>query len=599
MVYPYVGLALAFFLTVTFLNYPLRKGMKRDGLPWYDIALIVMGVAGAGYRFVFLELAQEHLTQADPSIYETALFFLLLIAMLEATRRLMGWAMPVIAVILIFHFLFTNYFPGLFYGRGSDINSLVVALYLGPNGIFSTPLIIAATVVVAFVVYGEFLRLSGATDFFLDLSLSLFGRVRGGPAKVAVVASSMMATITGSPSANVATTGAVTIPMMKALGYKPHFAGAVEAVASKGGQITPPVMGAVAFIMAEYLGVPYSQVVIAAAIPAFLYYLAIYIQVDLEAARIGLVGLPREKVPSFWKTLRGGWYYLLSLIGLVVLIMVAKYPPQMAAFYSILLLLGTSIFVKKMRLTPATFVEICKASGRSVVFAGVACAVAGVILGSLLGTGLGVRLSIQIVNIAGGSMAILLAMTAITSFVMGMGMGSVAIYLILAGLMGATLIEMGAHPIAAHLFLIYWGNVSFITPPVAIAAFVAAGIAGADPMKTGWQACRLGIVSFIIPFMFVIDPSLLMIGSASNIALSFVASSVGVVALAAGVTGYALTPVGWLERSVLIASGALLIFPGLSTGLVGAALLAIVAFLQWKEMTKARARRVAGEVAGE
>ncbi|MDP2644567.1 MAG: TRAP transporter fused permease subunit, partial [Desulfobacterales bacterium] len=463
--------------------------------------------------------------------------------------------------------------------RAPSLARLTGDIYLSLDGIFGYPIWVAGTVVITFILFSQLLMESGAGQFFLNLALSLVGGMRGGPAKVAVVASSFFATLSGSPTANVAATGSITIPLMKSTGYPPHFAAAVEAVASKGGQLTPPIMGAVIFLMVEATGFSYLEVAIAATLPALLYYLSIFLQVDFRAARTGLKGLAASELPSLKETLKGGWPYLIPLAALVYFIFLRNDEPEQAALYSMAVLWIVCLFRKDSRLTPARIVRAFKSGATTTLYAAVPCALSGVILASLATTGLGIRFSGQIINLAGGNLAVLVGLAAFASFVLGMGMTSIAIYIILSVLIAPGLVKMGVHVLAAHLFIIFWGNISFITPPVAIAAFAAAGIAGADPMKTGWQAARLGIVSFLIPFMFVWNPKLILIGSWGDIVMTSISALIGVTILAGAVEGYLPGgSLGWLSRIFMMGSAILLLAPGWRTDLTGLILVLPVLF---------------------
>lgn len=594
MISTHASISLAFMLVIIFLTTPAKKGTARDTLPWYDVVLIFMGIAGAGYFFAFSDLALTHLQLAQSTMTETVLFVLLLIASFEASRRLIGWALPVVALFFISHALFTKYFPGILSGRSFSINRLTLSFYLGDSGIFGIPMIVAATIVAAFIIFAEMLRQSGAADFFLKLAMSLFGHMRGGPAKIAVFASALFATISGTVAGNVAATGSVTIPLMKSTGYQPHFAAAVEAVASKGGQITPPVMGSVAFLMAQMTGIGYLAVCIAAALPALLYFTAVFFQVDFEAAKTGMKGLPREQIPPVKKTIKEGWHYIVPLVALIILLVIIKYEAEMAALYSLVVLGLIMVFRKEARIGPARLLTACEDAAKLICIAGIACAMAGVVIGSLMGTGLGVTFSAQLLYLSGGNLLLLLGLTAIACYVLGMGMSSIAIYVILAIMVAPALVKMGVPLEAAHLFVIYWGNVAFITPPVCVAAYVAASIANASPMRTGWQAVRLAIVTFIVPFIFVYEPALIMIGEPAQIALATITSIGGVIVLAAGLEGYFFQPANWLERSALLIGGLLLVFPGWVTDLIGIGLVSPVMVRQLLAAQSARRAAATG-----
>jgi TRAP transporter 4TM/12TM fusion protein len=589
---PHRAVSLAFFLALTFLLCPARKGLKRDRVPWYDILFIIAGLVPTGYYAFFYDLVQYHqevMGVATPA--EGVFCLLLMIVMLESGRRVLGNTMPILALFFIMHSLFTDYFPSILFGKAFSIERLVAQYYLSSEGLFGLPLGVASTIIVAFIIFSQLMFSSGASKFMLNVALSLFGRLRGGPAKVAIFASALMASISGSVSGNVAVTGSVTIPLMKSIGYKPHYAGAVEAVASKGGIFTPPVMGAVAFLMAEMTGVTYARICLAAALPALLYFLAVFCQVDFQAAKLGMKGLRTEELPQFWSTLWKGWYYLLPIAGLIIFIVVLSLPLHLAAFYTTVVLWIATVFRKESRLTPSKIAVSFVETGKIAINAFIPCALAGIILGSLFVTGFGVRFSSSLLDLAGGSTAILVILTAIACFILGMGMTSIPIYITLAILVAPALMEVGVHIIAAHLFIIYWAVVSFITPPVAIAAYVASGIAGADPMKIAWQACRLGIISFLIPFFFIFRPALLMVGSKEEIAFAVITSIMGTLPLAAGLEGYGLDRLGWIERVMLAIGGVLLIYPGWITDVIGVALVAPVGFVQ---ITKSRKLSVHG-----
>jgi len=582
--------SLTFMLIFVFLAFPARKGTARRGLPWYDVLFIFMGIAGAGYYFFFHDLAVQHYTMAITTSYELVLMIALLITLLEAGRRVIGLPMPIIVTFFLAYAFFSESFPGFLQATSPSFNLIVQTIYLSPQGIFGMPMQVASTILMMFIIFSAILTHTGAGRFFINLSLSLFGFTRGGPAKAAIIGSAAMATISGTTSGNVAATGSVTIPLMKGTGYRPHFAGAVEAVASKGGQVTPPVMGVVAFIMAEFLGITYLEVCIAAAVPAILYFLSVFTQVDLEAARLGLRGLSRGELPPFRKTMTEGWHYLLPIVMLVTLIVILKYSVALAGFYAVVFLFLVSMVKRESRLSLTKLVMACSDFARLVVIAGVACALAGPILASLDVTGLGVKIATELVLFAGGNKFLLLGLAAVACFIFGMGMTSIGVYLVLVALIAPALMQTGVDPIAAHLFVIYWGNVSLITPPVAIGAYVAAGIAGADPMKTGWQACRLGIVSFVVPFIFAYNPALLLIGSPGEIALAVTTAIIGILSLAAGVEGWTLSAANWLERPLLIIGGIVLLIPGSSTDLFGFGMIGLAMFSTLRRSQRSRRR---------
>lgn len=587
MVQPYRGLNLGVFIALTLLVYPMRRGKSRGKLLSVDGILILMAVAAGGYYTVFYDLVLQHLTTAYISTIEIVLFFMLTISLLEAGRRAVGLPMVIVSAFFIFHAFFSDWFPGILYSRTFPLSRLATNFYLEAEGIFSMPVGVASTVVVMFMVFAYFLLFSGGGKFFIDFSLALMGNVRGGPAKAAIVASSLFGTLSGSVAGNVAATGSVTIPLMKSIGYSPEFAGGVETVASNGGQLMPPVMGVVAFVMAEMTGIPYVKICFAALLPAILYYCALFAQVDLEAVRLGLKGIPEEQLPSALEVLRRGWQYLLPLAALIIFLAIFRYTPERSALYATGILLVASMVNKESRMGPYKIVAALEGAGRAMCTVVLACAMAGIIISSLSITGVGINLAMGIVDLSGGNLYILAGLTAITCFIMGMGMGSIAIYLTLAVLVAPALLEVGVPTIASHLFILYWGLVSFITPPVCIAAFVAAGIAGANPMKTGLVATRLGIVTYIVPFMFIFSPVLVMIGSPAEIALATTTSLAGVLILSIGVVGRFYVGIGRLslfERLVCLASALLLMRPGSVTDIIGIGIILPLVF--WRLMRR-------------
>lgn len=587
MVQPYRGLNLGVFIALTLLVYPMRRGKSRGKLLSVDGILILMAVAAGGYYTVFYDLVLQHLTTAYISTIEIVLFFMLTISLLEAGRRAVGLPMVIVSAFFIFHAFFSDWFPGILYSRTFPLSRLATNFYLEAEGIFSMPVGVASTVVVMFMVFAYFLLFSGGGKFFIDFSLALMGNVRGGPAKAAIVASSLFGTLSGSVAGNVAATGSVTIPLMKSIGYSPEFAGGVETVASNGGQLMPPVMGVVAFVMAEMTGIPYVKICFAALLPAILYYCALFAQVDLEAVRLGLKGIPEEQLPSALEVLRRGWQYLLPLAALIIFLAIFRYTPERSALYATGILLVASMVNKESRMGPYKIVAALEGAGRAMCTVVLACAMAGIIISSLSITGVGINLAMGIVDLSGGNLYVLAGLTAITCFIMGMGMGSIAIYLTLAVLVAPALLEVGVPTIASHLFILYWGLVSFITPPVCIAAFVAAGIAGANPMKTGLVATRLGIVTYIVPFMFIFSPVLVMIGSPAEIALATTTSLAGVLILSIGVVGRFYVGIGRLslfERLVCLASALLLMRPGSVTDIIGIGIILPLVF--WRLMRR-------------
>jgi TRAP transporter 4TM/12TM fusion protein len=588
----HAGASLGFVLILVFLLLPANKRAPSDRLPWYDIILAILSAFCTGYFFFMSE--EMILRNALPDITTTDLVIgsITILLLMEASRRVIGLSLPIIAILFILQTMFSNYVPGFFKGRGFSWGSMVKQLFVWDAGIFGMPMYIAATIVIGFIIFASFLRISGAGEFILDVAFSLFGRFRGGPAKVAVFGSAFFGTISGSTSGNAASTGTVTIPMMKQVGYKPHVAAAIEAVASNGGQVMPPVMGAVAFIMCEFLQTSYISVCIAALLPAILYFSGLLIMVHLEALKQGIQGLRPEELPSFRKTVLSGWFYILPILVLVYFLAVLQYSPVLAALYALGSLLVIVVIIKRGSISAIgkMIIQALDTSGRAMLEVGTACAMAGIIIGCVGLSGLGQKLSMGLLSLSGGNLHILLLLTALASFILGMGMTSIPVYIMLVILVAPALIHSGVLPMAAHLFVFYWGLVSFITPPVCIDAFVTSAIAGAKPFQTGWQATRFAIVVYIIPFMFVYGPALLLKGAAGRVILAVITSALGVAALGAGVAGYALIHVNLIERVLLISGALLSIFVGRTSDLIGFGLiaLAIVSQIRRKKTLKER-----------
>ncbi len=591
LIQPYRGLNLAVFIAITYLMFPPKKNKKRSRLVFaIDMLLLLMGFIPGMYYFLFYDTVLDHLMTASVTLPEMIFFGCLVISLLEGGRRTVGLPMVIVVCFFLFHAFFSKIFPGILYSRTIPFNRLVHALYLDTGGVFGIPTGVASTTIIVFSVFAGLLIFSGGGEFFIDFALSALGIVRGGPAKAAIVASAAFGTLSGSVASNVAATGSVTIPLMKKTGYETNFSGAVEAVASNGGQLMPPIMGAVAFVMAEMTGFKYVEICFAALLPAILYYLALFSQVDLEAVRLGLKGIPKDQAPSFWKTLKNGWQYLVPIIALIIFLAVLRYTPEKSAMLSIVVLILISQIKKDSRLNIARIITSLDDTAKGLCTVVLACAMASLIMGSLNSTGVGVRLAMGLVRFSGGHLLFLALLVAVCCFIMGMGLGTITIYLTLSVLVAPAMIELGVPRIAAHLFILYWGLVSFITPPVCIAAFVAASISGGSPMKTGLIASRLGIVTYVVPFMFIYNPVLVMIGEPMEIILAVITSIIGVLFLSAGLVGYLYVEkagkISWIERILLLAAGVALIAPGTLTDIAGiavAALICLFRFIRYRE----------------
>ena len=583
------ALVYGMILLLVFTLVPAHREAARDRVPWYDILFAVGGSASSLYMFFNWEQVTRFYGQPTPLIM--ILGAISLLCTLEAARRTVGSAVTILGSFFLFYVLFGNYFPGFLFTRGYSYARMIGHFYTSDGALFGLALEIFTVIVATYVIFGQFIQVSGAGEFFLKLGISLVGRYRGGPAKVAVFASSLFGTVSGSSVANVVVDGPITINMMKRLGYRAAFAGGVEAAASNGGQIMPPVMGAAAFLMAEILGVPYWSVAVGAFLPALLYYVALYFMLDFEAAKTGLRGLEQEEIPSFFATLKEGWIFILPLVVLVVLIGQFGYNVAKAGLYSTLVLIAISYCKKETRLGPRKIKSALEQGALAFCDLGPAAGVIGIIMSAVSLTGLGMALSAGLIETAGGQLWLLLILTAIASIIMGMGSSTLLVYIVLAMFVAPAVIKMGVDPLAAHLFIFYFGCMSLVTPPVALAAYAAAIIAKADYWQTGWESSRLGIVGYIVPFIFVYQPALLMHGSATEVALAAGSALVGTIALAGAMTGYFFAILSWWQRSLMFLGAVTLIYPGWKTDLVGLTLLAVaVAGIKMDRLTLRRAQ---------
>ncbi|BBK36246.1 C4-dicarboxylate ABC transporter [Allostella sp. ATCC 35155] len=564
---------LAFALVLVFLTRPATA--RGRVIPALDVPLAALSVVVCVYPVLhFLDIAMRG--AGDPTPYEVWFGVAAALLVIEATRRMLGWALPIMAALALAYAFLGPDLPGIFAHRGFSLERVSATLYLTTSGIAGTPLQVSATYVAIFVIFAAFLDVSGAGRFFIEWSHAGLGWVRGGPAKVAVAASALMGTVSGSAVANTVATGTFTIPIMKRTGMSPAFAGAVEATASSGGQIMPPVMGAAAFIMVEILGIPYTQVMIAAAIPAVLYFLAVLTMVDFEVAKNGIRGIPRSELPDAWAIFRGGWYLLAPLIVLVYLLVGVEYTPTKSAFFGVITVIAASMLGAATRMGPRRIWQALRQGGMAILETACVCACAGIVIGVLMLTGLALRMSGIMIDLAGGSLLLLLLITMVVSVILGMGLPTSAVYVILAILVAPAMIEVGVNPLAAHMFIFYFGVLANVTPPVAIAAYAGAGIAGADPTRTGIIAFRLALAGFILPFMWVYEPALLMQGEPLRIVLACTTAVVGILGLSAALQSYLFGRTAtWWERILLGAGALCLIKPGWVTDIVGVCLLAL------------------------
>ncbi|MES2537754.1 MAG: TRAP transporter fused permease subunit [Pseudomonadota bacterium] len=553
---------LGFGFALSYLLIRARGGAENQGpTPWWDALAGFAGLAACLYLAVFYPtIVNEVVNRPLDAVLISALLFLLVI---EATRRCAGMTLVIVIGVLVAYALLGDLLPGQFVSRPVQFTRLLVYLGLDSNAMIGSSLAIASIVVVPFILMGQVLSRCGGGDFFADLAMALMGRYRGGSAKISVVGSALFGMISGSAVSNVAAVGVITIPMMKRSGFKPHVAAAIEAVGSTGGQLAPPVMGAAAFLMAELLQVPYSAVLVAAVIPAFLYYLALFIQVDLEAAKMGIAGEPMDRLPAVREVLRHGWYFPIPFIVLVVGMMNFNVAAEYAALQAALLfvILNMLFGYRGKRVPLSEMFRTIVSTGKASVDILMICAASGLVIGILNLTGLAFGLTLQLLALSGDSLALLLLMTATVGIVLGMGMPTVGVYILLATLVAPALIKAGVSPMAAHMFVMYFGMMSMVTPPVAMAAFAAANLAQCDPSKAGWTATRIGWCSYLVPFMFVVSPSLLMVGPASSIIWAVLAASLGIFVGTVAMVGYFLHPLGIIERILFMVAGILMLVP--------------------------------------
>ncbi len=568
------GTHLGLVLAIVFLLYSARRGLGGRSPSPLDVLLALAGLAVGFYQVFF---AEHIVTMAgDYNNLDLAMAGLAVVLVLEATRRVIGWPLVIVALVAMAYAFLGPYLPGGLRHSGFSLTRIASQSYLTTEGIMGIPIGVSSTFVFMFILFGAFLQKSGLGKFFVDLAMALTGTMTGGPAKMSVVSSGLLGTISGSSTANVVTDGVFTIPMMKNIGYKPHVAAAVEAVASTGGQLMPPVMGAAAFIMAEFIGVPYTTIAIAAALPAVLYYLCVGASVHFEAKKNGLGGLPREQLPDAKAVIKSAGFLVLP-IGAIVWLLLSGYTPIKAALYAIILTVLVSWARKETRMGLREILQALDAGARSAALVAVACAAAGSVVGMVTLTGAGLALGYGLVDLAGGLLLPTLVLTMLTSLLLGMGVPTTANYIITATIAAPALVHLGVQMLPAHLFVFYFGIVADITPPVALAAYAAAGIARANPMRTGLTATRLGISAFLIPYIFVMNPALLLINTPPLEAAHVIASSlIGVLGLSAAVIGYWRIDLRVWERAVLVAGALGLIDPGLATDAVGLACLGVV-----------------------
>ena len=568
-----------------FLVFPAKKGpQKTNHMPWYDVAAMIIGTAAFLYFNIFaIDIIQQG---SNFAWYQILIGIVGILALAEVCRRSVGLPILIVAAFFIAYALIWGLSNPSLWGK---LNYTVRYLFYSKEGIFSTPVNVCSKFIVVFIIFGAFLERTGIADFFIQIANAFVGGFPGAPAKVAVVASALDGMVSGSSVANTVGSGSVTIPLMKKTGYKPEFAAAAEAAASTGGQIMPPIMGAAAFLMADYVQLPYSQIALKAILPAVLYFAGIFISVHLEAKKLGLRGLTKEELPEV-KPLLKKVYLLTPLILLVYLVGTSTRSIQYAASLSIVACIFVTLFSRETRITPKRLLEALAAGGQGTITVAAACGVAGIIAGTITMTGLANMMINGIVALAGNHVIIALFLTMICCIILGMGVPTTANYCIMAATCAPILIRMGVPTVAAHFFVLYFGIVADLTPPVALAAYAGAAIAQANPMKTALTSTKLAIAAFIVPYVFALNPAMLFIDTtALEVVTISVTAFIGIFAVAAALEGYLMHHMPWYLRLLSLAGGLLLIDPGTVTDITGIVLVGLMVLIQFTSAKKAKA----------
>lgn len=568
---------LTFALPLAFLIYPASK--KSKSITIIDIMLAVLSIVPGLYIYLdYGRISTRWPFAHEVTNWDFIIGILLVMLLTEVARRIMGNVMVIIIGAFLAYGFLGQYIPGMLGHRGFQPKRIIEYLFLTTDGIFGTPLGTSATYVVLFVLFGSFLSLSGSGKYFMDLAVALTGRQRGGPAKIAVISSALFGTISGAAVANVYATGTFTIPLMKKIGYRPQFAGAVEAVASTGGQIMPPVMGSAAFIMADMLGLPYLAIAKAALLPAILYFLSVYVMVDIESIKTGLRGLNDDEIPDMKDILKKS--YLLIPPIFIVLILCLGFTASKAALYSTFVALIVGLINKEKKIGIKEVFEALEDGAKGSVMVAVTTGAAGIIVGIATQTGLGFKFTNIVTSLSQGNAWIAGVLVMVACLILGMGLPTVAAFIMVAALAAPALIEIGISPLSAQMFVFYYCCISTITPPVALSAYAGASIAGSDPFKTGFTAVRLGFVAFIVPFMFLTSNELLLDGTLMNVLLSMFTAIIGAIILGCGVQGWLVTKCNVIERILLLTAALLTIKPGLTTDLIGLAVFGAIYLIQ-------------------
>ena len=597
------GLAfiLAMSLAVIFLAVPARRGAARIRVPWFDVMFAVLGFGSATYLAIrYPVLAQQFFYRPAETFAVSVIVIPLTI---EALRRTAGWSLVVLLLLFILYALFGDLVPGTLQGRPMEFTKLIPYLGIDKVALFGLSMYICCIVVVMYIFMGQLLIRTGGSEWFTQLAAALMGRTRGGSAKIAVVASAMFGSISGNAVSNVASTGVITIPLMRQAGFRPRVAGAFEAVASTGGQITPPVMGAAGFLMAEFLQIPYTDVVLAALVPAALYYIAVFAQADLEAARNRIAPLPEDRIPPLRQVLKEGWFFPLPFVVLVLALFRWNRTPEESALWAAATIVAVSLVFghQGRRIGVRDIIEAAKSTGRSSVDIVIIGAMAGMVIGLIDVSGLGFGVTFLLVQIGEGNLLGLMALTAIICIIVGMGMPTAALYILVATLVTPPLVNVGVDPLAAHLFVLYFGLMSMITPPVALAAYAASNLAGSRPIETALTGIRLAWPAYVVPFMFVLAPTLILKGEPLEVSVAVGTAAVGIWLASAGFLGYFFRPMGALSRLGFVVGGLALLVPaGAFRGALYldlAGLVLVTGFVGWEYVMTRKERSRSANIA--
>ncbi len=577
---PHVGFA----LILIFLLYPFRRKNAHKGIPWYDYILVALSFIVAFYHIVQYEGIIHRVGMFNKT--DTVISVIAVLLVLEATRRIAGPVLVSLASFFLLYAYFGPVFPGFLSHRGYDIYRIATYGWLQTESILGIPIMVSSTFIFLFLVFAAFLKKTGIGDWLTDLALGIAGHSTGGPAKAAVVASATQGTVSGSSVANTVGTGSVTIPLMKSIGYRAEFAGAVEAAASTGGQLMPPIMGAAAFIMTEFTNLPYIYIAMSAAVPALLYFTGIFVMVHLEAQRTGLKGLPKSQLPSVKMLLKEKWFLSLPIFG-IIYFLASGQSPMKAAFYGIVLTIAVSFIRKDTRIGFKGILEGLEDGARSALPVVMACASAGIIVGVVTLTGLGLKLAHGIVKLSKGNIYLTMLFTMFASILLGMGMPTTANYIIQATIAAPALVTVGVPVIAAHLFVFYFGIIADITPPVALAAFAGSGIAGSNPFRTGIQASKLAFAAYLVPYIFATSPVLVLYEATPlKFSIALVTALVGMLAIGGGVSGFFITNCQSWKRIVLFVAGLGLVVVNLKVNIIAGAMFLAIYLLQRRQAAR-------------